>query len=128
MARDKGSWFTRFAMHASHGAGRPVAFIVATLVILMWALTGPIYGFSDRWMWVIHTGTSIATFLLVFLLHNSESRNTEAIQIKLDELIRSIDETRKSVLDLEELDQSQLEDIHEGYERLAHWNKDDKGG
>jgi low affinity Fe/Cu permease len=124
MVRAKGSWFTRFAMHASHGAGRPAAFVIAAVVILAWALTGPIYGFSDRWMWVIHTATSIATFLLVFLLHNSESRNTEAIQIKLDELIRVMDDTRKGVLDLEKLDQRQLDEIHERYERLGRWAKD----
>ncbi len=124
MARAKGSWFTRLAMHASHGAGRPAAFIVAALIVVAWAVTGPMYEFSDRWMWVIHTATSIATFLLVFLLHNSESRNTEAIQIKLDELIRVIDDTRKGVLDLEKLDQSQLDEIHERYERLGRWSKD----
>lgn len=120
----KGTWFTRLSMHASEAAGKPGSFLVATAVILAWALTGPMFDFSDRWMWVVHTATSIATFLLVFLLHNTESRNTQAIQIKLDELIRSVDGARQTVLDLENLDHDQLERVHARYERIAE-RKDD---
>ena len=113
----EGTWFTRLSMHASEVAGKATSFLVATAVILVWMLTGPLFDFSDRWMWVVHTATSIATFLLVFLLHNTESRDTQAIQIKLDELIRSVDGARQLVIDLEKLDHDQLKRVRERYEQ-----------
>jgi low affinity Fe/Cu permease len=113
------SWFTRAAKWASHTAGRPTTFIVAVVIILLWALTGPIFHFSDTWQLVINTGTTIITFLMVFLIQNTQNRDTEALQIKLDELIRSIEGAHNALLDLEELDDEELEEIRSDYLKLA---------
>ena len=83
------SWFTRFAKQSSHLAGKPGAFLLATAVVVLWMLTGPLFGFSDTWQLVINTGTTIVTFLMVFLIQNTQNRDTEAIQVKLDELLRA---------------------------------------
>ena len=85
-----GSWFTRFAKSTSRAAGSPATFCVAVAIILLWAVSGPLFGFSDTWQLVINTGTTIITFLMVFLIQNTQNRDTEAIQVKLDELIRAI--------------------------------------
>lgn len=111
--------FTRFSKHLSHGAGRPMAFVFASSIVIGWLLAGPVFGWSERWMWFIHTLTSIVTFLMVFLLQNSENRNTEAMQVKLDEVVRSLEGSHKAVLDLEELDEAELARIQKHYERLA---------
>lgn len=121
------SRFTRFATQGSHLAGRSGAFALAVAVVVLWLLSGPLFGFEERWMWVIHTVTSIITFLMVFLLHNAENRNTEAMQIKLDEIIRALDKSHKAVLDLEELDESQLEHLHKKYEALAAKSRSEGG-
>ena len=113
------SWFTRAAKWASHTAGRPTTFVVAVAIILLWALTGPIFHFSDTWQLVINTGTTIITFLMVFLIQNTQNRDTEALQIKLDELIRSIEGAHNALLDLEELDDEELEEIRSDYLKLA---------
>lgn len=99
--------------------GRPVIFFVAVTVIVVWALTGPIFGFSDTWQLVINTGTTIVTFLMVFLIQNTQNRDTEALQIKLDELIRAVKGARNEVLDLEEMDEDQLNQIRQEYLELA---------
>lgn len=99
--------------------GRPIAFIVAVAVILVWAITGPIFGFSDTWQLVINTGTTIVTFLMVFVIQNTQNRDTAAIHIKLDELIRVTQKARNILLDLEELDDKTLEKLRMDYERLA---------
>lgn len=119
------SWFTRFAKWTSHHAGRPFAFGIATGVILMWGVSGPLFGFSDTWQLVINTGTTIITFLMVFLIQNTQNRDAEAIQVKLDELIRATEGAHTALLDLEELDAEELDDIHENYKALAERSRED---
>jgi low affinity Fe/Cu permease len=113
------SRFTRFAQAAARAAGRPVAFGVAVAVVTAWLLSGPVFGFSDTWQLVINTGTTIITFLMVFLIQNTQNRDTVALQVKLDELIRSTRGAHTALLDLEELEDKELERIRAEYERLA---------
>jgi low affinity Fe/Cu permease len=115
----RGSWFTRFAKITSRAAGHPSTFCAAVLVIVLWAATGPLFGFSDTWQLVINTGTTIITFLMVFLIQNTQYRDSEAIQVKLDELIRSIEGAHLALLDLEELDDEELDRICADYRELA---------
>ncbi len=113
------SFFTRFSRRAAVITGKPITFILAVAVILLWAVTGPVFGFSDTWQLVINTGTTIVTFLMVFLIQNTQNRDTEALQIKLDELIRSVKGARNEVLDLEEMDEEELDEIRKEYIALA---------
>ena len=113
------SWFTRLAKTTAHLAGRPAAFILATAVILVWLVTGPIFHFSDTWQLVINTGTTIVTFLMVFLIQCTQNRDTEALQVKLDELLRVTAGAHNALLDLEELEEVELRRIQVGYARLA---------
>lgn len=113
------SWFTRVAKAISKAAGKPLTFISAVSIILIWAATGPIFDFSDTWQLVINTGTTIITFLMVFLIQNTQNREAEAVQIKLDELIRALETAHNAVLDLEELDDDELERIRTDYLNLA---------
>ncbi len=113
------SWFTRFAKWTAHAAGRPKTFALAAAVIVAWAVTGPLFGFSDTWQLVINTGTTIVTFLMVFLIQNTQNRDTEAVQVKLDELIRVTKNAHNALMDLEELDERQLDRIRDHYEELA---------
>jgi low affinity Fe/Cu permease len=94
-------------------------FVLAVAAILVWAVTGPLFGFSDTWQLTVNTGTTIVTFLMVFLIQNTQSRDTEAIQVKLDELIRATHGARNILLDVEDLDESQLEALREHYLALA---------
>jgi len=119
MKTDKSSFFNRLAKWAAQKSGRPVAFVLAGLVIIAWAATGPIFAFSDTWQLVINTGTTIVTFLMVFLLQNTQYRDSEAIQIKLDELIRAMEGAHNALLELEELDQKDLDRIKAEYRKLA---------
>ena len=112
-------WFMRFANAASRATGRPATFILAVLVVVAWAVTGPLFGFSDTWQLVINTGTTIITFLMVFLIQNTQNRDAEAMHVKLDELIRSIRGAHNALLDLEELDDRILDETRERYRRLA---------
>lgn len=99
--------------------GRQSTFLLVMLVVVVWALTGPIFQFSDTWQLVINTGTSVVTFLMVFLIQGTQNRDTAAIQLKLDELIRVTGGAHNALLDLEELDEQQLEAFRARYEALA---------
>jgi len=113
------TWYSGFAKSASHFCGRPKTFALAVAVIAIWIVTGPIFGFSDTWQLVINTGTTIITFLMVFLIQNTQNRDTEAIQIKLDELIRATKGAHNALLDLEELEEDALDAFRRKYEDLA---------
>jgi low affinity Fe/Cu permease len=107
------------AKRVSHWCGRPTTFLLALGVILTWIVTGPIFSFSDTWQLVINTGTTIVTFLMVFLIQNTQNRDTVAIQLKLDELIRATRGAHNALLDLEELDENLLDEFRARYELLA---------
>lgn len=113
------SFYQRFAKSASHFCGRPRVFAMAVAVVLAWAVVGPVFGFSDTWQLVINTGTTIITFLMVFLIQSTQNRDTAAMQIKLDELIRATKGAHMALLDLEELDEASLESFRAKYEALA---------
>lgn len=119
MGNNSPSLFTKFARHAAMITGKPVTFLVAASVIVVWAICGPIFGFSDTWQLIINTSTTIVTFLMVFLIQNTQNRDTEALQIKLDEIIRANRQARNAVLDLEELDERELDSIRKEYLELA---------
>ena len=119
MVTRRPSHFTRFAKGTSRIAGRPATFAVAVVIIAAWAVTGPIFHFSDTWQLVINTGTTIVTFLMVFLIQNTQNRDTYAIQIKLDELIRTSKGAHNAMLDLEELEEKELEMFRQRYCDLA---------
>src|SRR5262249_4231218 len=111
--------FDRFANAAARAAGRPVAFVLAMVVLMAWAASGPLFGFSDTWQLVINTITTLITFLMVFVIQSSQNRDSEAIQIKLDELVRAMEGAHVALLDLEELDEHDLDVIRADYRALA---------
>ena len=113
------SIFTRFSKRVSQAVAHPAAFAAALGIVVIWSVTGPLVGWSDTWQLVINTGTTIVTFLMVFLIQNTQNRDTAAMQVKLDELIRAIEGAHNALLDLEELDEKELEAIREQYESLA---------
>lgn len=113
------SVFTRFAKGTSRLTGRPLAFATAVLLVLAWAVSGPLFGFSDTWQLTINTGTTIVTFLMVFLIQATQNRDAEAIQIKLDEIIRSQKGAHNALLDLEELEEEDLLELRANYLAIA---------
>ena len=113
------TWFAHTARLIAHATGRPAAFIIALSIIIIWAVTGPIFHFSDTWQLVINTGTTIITFLMVFLIQNAQNRDTEALQLKLDELIRSLHTAKNEIIDTEEMDDEEMEQLHKDYLELA---------
>jgi low affinity Fe/Cu permease len=115
----KPNWFVQFAQHVSHVTGRPITFILAVAIIIVWAISGPLFGFSDTWQLVINTGTTIVTFLMVFVIQNTQNRDTAAMHIKLDELILVTQSARNTLLDLDTLDDKELEKLKLEYARLA---------
>src|SRR4026207_2372691 len=117
--RDRSLWFVRFAQSVSQFTGQPVTFFMALATIVVWAISGPLFGFSDTWQLVINTGTAIVTFLMVFVIQNTQNHDTTAMQIKLDELIRVTNRARNVLLDLEELEDKTLQELRLDYEKLA---------
>jgi low affinity Fe/Cu permease len=111
--------FTRFARAVARATGKPSAFGTASAVIVVWALTGPLFHYSDTWQLVINTSTTIVTFLMVFLIQNTQNRDSEALHLKLDEVIRAISEANDSLMDLEELEDHELDELHMRYVTLA---------
>jgi low affinity Fe/Cu permease len=111
--------FTHLAKRVARAAGQPTAFGIAVGLILVWAATGPIFHYSDTWQLVVNTATTIVTFLMVFLIQNTQNRDTAALQLKLDELIRALEGAHNSLLDLEELTDEELDQFRERYGKLA---------
>ena len=113
------SLFTRFSKATARATGNPITFAIALGVIVVWAVTGPIFHWSDTWQLVVNTGTTIVTFLMVFLIQNTQNRDTQALQVKLDELIRVTEGAHTVLLDLEELEEDKLDAFRNKYEALA---------
>ena len=111
--------FSSIARRVAVLAGRPAVFLAAVVSIVLWALSGPFFGFSDTWQLVVNTTTTIVTFLMVFLIQNTQNRDTAAIQLKLDELIRATQGAHNALLDLEKIDDERFEDYRRSYEKLA---------
>ena len=109
----------------SSAAGKPVTFMLAVLIIVVWAVTGPVFHFSDTWQLVINTGTTIITFLMVFLIQNTQNRDGLAVQLKLDELISSIKEARNEIIDVEDLGDKELQEKRDEMIDLAEHAKED---
>jgi low affinity Fe/Cu permease len=112
-------WFTWFAIEVAHLTGRPYTFVAALSLILVWAVTGPVFGFSDTWQLVINTGTTIVTFLMVFLIQNTQNRDTLALQIKLAELIISMHGAHNNMATIEDMGEQELETLHAAYRKRA---------
>jgi low affinity Fe/Cu permease len=112
-------WFDSFARKASLFCGKPIVFLGAVSIVVIWAATGPLFGYSDTWQLVINTGTTIITFLMVFLIQNTQNRDSKAMQLKLDELIRATQGAHNALLDLEELTESDLNRVRKLYMALA---------
>lgn len=110
--------FRKFAARIASMAGNPWAFIVAILLIVLWASSGPFFGFSNRWQLVINTGTTIVTLLMVFLIQNTQNRDSKAIHLKLDELLKGVKGARTKLIDIEELPDEILEELHEEFKKL----------
>jgi len=111
--------FTRMAKAASSFTGRPLCFSLAVFVVVAWAVSGPLFGFSNTWQLVINTGTTIVTFLMVFLIQNTQNRDTEAMHIKLDELIHVTRRANNQLLDLEDMEEKDLNELRRHYEEIA---------
>lgn len=121
----RGGLFGRFARAVSYATGRPIGFGMAVLVIIVWGATGPLFGFSDTWQLVINTSTTIVTFLMVFLIQNTQNRESAAVQLKLDELIRAVKGAHTAFMDLEELTEEELILIKNHYLKLAEKGRHD---
>ena len=113
-----GDWFGRMAQWTSHFAGHPVAFMAAAASLAIWGVTGPLYHYSDTWQLVANTATSLITFLMVFIIQNSQNRDTKAIHLKLDELIRAVNAAHNEMIDIEKLSAKDLDQLASHYERI----------
>ena len=112
-------WFDSFARKTSMFCGKPVVFLAAVGIVVVWAVTGPLFGFSDTWQLVINTGTTIVTFLMVFLIQNTQNRDSLAVQVKLAELIIAVEGAHNKLADCEELSEEELERLHEDFRKQA---------
>ena len=122
--RTSNEWFGKFAASASGWLGSKWAFAGAGLVIVIWAAVGPIFHFSDTWQLVINTGTTIVTFLMVFLIQNTQNRDARAINLKLNEIIRAIDKARDQMIDIENLSDLELDELQVKYEKIkSEWTE-----
>ena len=121
----RGSIFDRLARDAARFVGHPLAFAAAVATIVLWAVSGPLFGFSDTWQLAINTGTTIVTFLMVFVIQNTQNRDGEAMQIKLDEVIRATKGAHNALLDLEELTESELEEFRKRYLDMAQVSREE---
>ena len=119
------TWFGRFAKATSRATGRPGASLLAIGLIAVWLASGPLFHFSDTWQLAINTGTTIVTFLMVFLIQSTQNRDTEALQVRLDELLRVTAGAHIALLDLEELEEAELDQVRAGYARLARLARED---
>jgi low affinity Fe/Cu permease len=120
------AWFTEFSKWIAEAAGHPISFSLAFLTIIVWGATGPLFDYSDTWQLLINTGTTIVTFLMVFLIQKTQNRDTETIHLKLDELIRVTKGARNMMLDLEHMDDESLKRLRDIYERLGSQARTDK--
>ena len=111
--------FTKFAVDVAHWSGKPLAFVIAASLVVIWAATGPLFGFSDTWQLVINTSTTIITFLMVFLIQSTQNRDTLALQIKLAELIHAVGGAKNQLAAAEDLSDEELERLHTEYRELA---------
>ena len=110
--------FNRFAKWTARAAGQPATFVLAVVIILVWGLSGPLFHFSDTWQLVINTGTTIVTFLMVFLIQNTQNRDAKAMHLKLDELLRGVEGARTALVDLEDLSDEELARLQQQFQRL----------
>jgi low affinity Fe/Cu permease len=115
--------FDRFAGATSDRAGSPWAFAIAVFVLVVWAVSGPVFGFSDTWQLIINTGTTIVTFLMVFLLQHTQNKDADALQVKLDTLIAATEKASNRMLDIEDLDDEQIERLQRRFQNLAASNE-----
>ena len=115
--------FDKLAQAVARSAGRPLTFIIAVALVIIWGISGPIFGFSDTWQLIINTGTTIITFLMVFLIQNTQNRDTDALQVKIDELLRVTEGARLALLNLEEIKTDELDRIKQGFVELGRRNK-----
>jgi len=124
VAPARGSWFRRLAVQTANYSGRPVTFSAAVFIVILWGITGPVFNYSDTWQLVINTGTTIVTFLMVFLIQATQNRDTAAIQLKLDELILAAKKASNKLIAVEELDDEELEELKRQIRALG--NRSDK--
>ena len=126
-AKRIGDWFSRIANRAAELMGSASAFVIATVAVLLWAISGPLFGFSDTWQLIINTATTVLTFLAVFLIQHSQNRDARASQLKLDELIRSTKRARNRLIDLEHCSDEEMEELQEQFSREQKRRRRDEG-
>ncbi len=128
MAEGRGftDWFEKFSQHVTHATGRPWAFLIAFLVIIVWALTGPFFGFGDTWQLVINTSTTIVTFLMVFLIQQTQNKDGKAVELKLNELVAATKGASNRLIDVENLSEAELDILHGYFQELVRLAKNDE--